>query len=195
MRKVMVTASLLLVSGAAFADGAIKHPAASRGPAPLEGNVPMECRGWVQAESHAANAQMRSGAQLSLASCLATMRFEALSLTADDASLQALAAAARPALAILDDLMRGDDAAYQIIAAQSKGDLLDAMVVRMRNTGAGALEPQLAAWLADGDAAFREALRVAKLHPELATTNPVVASAVHSSEAHLAAAPPPAGKK
>jgi hypothetical protein len=101
-------------------------------------------------------------------------------LAGDDAALNALASAIKPSVAILDEVVRGGDPAYQIIAQDAKGDLYVNMVVRMR-----VAEAQLMPWLKQAAASSKEAVRIAKLHPELLTSDPVVTSAAHHSEATM----------
>jgi hypothetical protein len=182
MRQIaLVLSSIVILTTNALAGGKAVLP-----------QIPEQCRTWSDDAARAKTDQLRDGAELSLANCLLEDRVGALTLTGDDASLKALAEAFKPTVAILDQLMQGSDPTYQILAAQAKGDLYDAMVVRIRNTGRSNLEPQLAPWSQAAAVAYAEAVRVAKLHPDLIDGNPVVASAVRWSQSHLqAGASPP----
>jgi hypothetical protein len=152
---------------------------------PLPAQIPDQCRTWADDADHARTEQRRLGAELSLASCLLEDRVGALTLTGDDGSIKALGRAIEPAIAILDQIAAGSDPAYQILAAHAKGDLYDGLVVRMRNTGRSSLEAQLAPWSQAAAAAYGDAVRIAKTHPDLVDSNPVVASAVRSCESRL----------
>jgi hypothetical protein len=189
----IITSLLVLATTTAQAGAGRNAPAA--GPLAIGAEMPAACRTWADDVTSARTEQLALGAELSLANCVAADRFQALTLTGDDASMKALAEAVKPALAMLDQITQGSDPAYQIMAAQAKGDLYDSMVVRMRNTGRSDLEPQLLPWSQAAAVAYAEAVRVAKAHPELINSNLVVASAVRSSETHLQARTPPASRK
>ncbi|MCE9573923.1 MAG: hypothetical protein K8W52_12310, partial [Deltaproteobacteria bacterium] len=62
------------------------------------------------------------------------------------------------------------------------------LVVRMRAAthGDASLEPELKPWLDAARAAFADVVAIAKAHPDLATTNVVIASDVAASERALA---------
>jgi hypothetical protein len=186
---VAVTSLLVLATTNAQAGAGTRNK-----PAVTDAEIPAECRTWADDLAKARTEQLTLGAKLSLASCLAVDRFQSLNLTGDDAAIKALSEAVKPSLAILDQIMQGSDPAYQIMAAQAKGDLYDSMIVRIRYTGRSDLEPQLLPWSQAADVAYSEAVRVSKAHPELLGSNVVVASAVRSSESHLQARTPPSRK-
>jgi hypothetical protein len=179
VRKIALVVSLLVVSTITRAHA---------GPAVSGAETPEACRTWSDDIAAAKTDRLRVAARVSLAHCLLAERLRGIELQGDDASMKKLADAVAPTLAILDQVMQVSDPAQQIIAAQAKGDVYDAMVVRMRNTGRNGLEAQLAPWSRAANAAYADATRIAKQHPELANANPVVASAVREAEAHLAAA-------
>jgi hypothetical protein len=189
---VAITSLLVLATTTAQAGAGKNTPAAV--PLVIGAEMPAACRTWADDATNARTEQLALGAKLSLANCVAVERLQALTLTGDDASMKALSEAVKPAIAVLDQIMQGSDPAYQIMAAQAKGDLYDSMVVRMRNTGRD-LEPQLLPWSQAAAIAYSEAVRVAKAHPELINSNLVVASAVRSSESRLQARTPPPSRK
>jgi hypothetical protein len=184
MRSSMVLGSgVLLVSWTALAGGDSRKPSGDR-PHVDSGGVPAECRAWVDDANNAKSDTLYIAARLSTANCMARSRMDANKPAGDDASIRALVAAVKPSLAILDEVAGRGDPSYQIIADDAAGDLYANVVVRLRMTGRVA-EPQLTPLLGQAVTAFKEAVRIAKLHPDLASGNAVVASAVHHSEANL----------
>ena len=186
MRHIAAALASLLVFATSQA-----HAGGKRVEPPVAGDDPPEaCRTWLDDAAAAKTDRLKLEARLSLASCLLSEHLRGLELNADDASIKALDDAVAPTLAIYDQAIKTAEPAYQIIAAQAKGDVYDAMVVRMRNTGRKDLEPQLAPWSQAALAAYTVAIKIAKQHPELVPSNPVVTSAIREAEAHLAAAQP-----
>ena len=101
---------------------------------------------------------------------------------------------------MLDGVIQNGDAGWKIIAQHAKGDLYVAMMVRMRNTippyGSSTtasaladldlrhtmLEPRLDEWREHADASFAQVQDLASENPQFAFANPVVASAITSSQ-------------
>jgi hypothetical protein len=149
--------------------------------------VPPSCHALAQIPE-TANPTPALAARMSVASCAAEVRLEALVLTHDDASIKALAEAIRPSLAMLADVARRGDATWQLKAAYARADLFQSLVVRMRNAMPGdtSIEPQLQPWLTRADAAYAEVTRIAAAHPGIEATDAVVASDLASARRLLA---------
>lgn len=95
---------------------------------------PAQCKDIAAVPTDATDAQLQLAAKISLANCEAEQSFNALTLTPDDASLHALAAAAQPSLDLLDDVIRSGDATMVPIAKAARADLFASMAVRMRDS-------------------------------------------------------------
>ena len=96
--------------------------------------IPDRCKAIASVPADATTNTPATGAKISLASCGAEARFAELKLTPDDASIQALATAAKPSLDLYDEAIAANDPAWTLIAKQARTDLLLGMAVRMRNS-------------------------------------------------------------
>src|SRR5207248_8565589 len=75
-----------------------------------------------------------TAAKIAAATCGARVRFAALKLAPDDASVQALATAAKPSLDALDAVIKANDPFFTPLASRERADLLAGMAIRMRNS-------------------------------------------------------------
>ena len=200
MRSLLIPITLF-ASTTAHAGAAPAHPAAaSRAPIPRAaprpaalrpievGALPPSCVALAHVPADARIATPALAAHVSVASCAAEQRMNALGLAHDDASMRALAIAVAPSLAMLDDVAAAGGPAWQLTAQFTRGDLYRGMVVRMRAAthGDASLEPELKPWLDAARAAFGEVVAIAQAHPDLATTNAVIASDIAASARALA---------
>jgi hypothetical protein len=96
-------------------------------------NVPDRCKEVATVPPDAKDDTPKLAAKLALASCGAEARFAALTLAPDDASIQALANAAKPSFDLYDEVIRANDATLSPFAQKERTDLFVSMVVRMRN--------------------------------------------------------------
>lgn len=162
-----------------------------------EGDVPPACRSMEHGAAPTLQIQLEQ--RVSVASCMASIRLDALrSLGKPETAIPALANAVAPSIAMLDEVIAQGDARPQIIAEHAKGDLYVALAVRLRNTvppvgplSAGpalkihdaahaVLEPSAQAWVAAADQAFTQVEQIATIHPEL-DRDPVIIHAVQLS--------------
>ena len=166
-----------------------------------EGDVPPACRSMEHGA--APTLQLQLAQRISVASCMASIRLDALrSLGEPGAAIPALANAVAPSIAMLDEVIANGDAGRQIVAEHAKGDLYVGLAVRLRNTvppigplttgpalkihddAHDALEPSARAWVEAGGRAFTEVEHIASIHPEL-DRDPVIHHAVDLSTASL----------
>ena len=117
MRTLLIVGALTLVPVAAHAQA----------PAPACENVAS-----VPAEMRTDTPLL--AARLSMATCEAGARMNALTIVDDDVSLKALADAVQASFATFDDIAQNPDPRWQILAARSRADLRFAMVARMRES-------------------------------------------------------------
>jgi hypothetical protein len=95
--------------------------------------VPDHCKEVASVPADAQTMRPATAAKISLANCGAEARFAELKLAPDDASIQALANAAKPSLDLYDEVIRANDATLALIATRARADLLIGMAIRMRN--------------------------------------------------------------
>jgi hypothetical protein len=143
-------------------------------------------------------------ARISLASCMAERAIAPLQLCDCADSVVAIDGAAKPALALLDDVIANGDAVMQVLAEHAVGRLYDGFAARMmatlpaiaaaaseseialRDMRKQTLEAQLAPWREAALASFEHVIELAKAHPAL-TRTPATATAVRDSQQRLAA--------
>ncbi len=154
----VVLGSLLLGTSIAVAQPAAMPPIDP-------GSIPAQCQGVASVPADAKVATPALAARIALATCGAEVRFGQLKLTPDDAGVKALTDAVAPSFALLDDVIKANDAALSPIAAKAKSDLYVSMAVRLRNSippitmqtvgtalqehdqAHAALEPKIKPWL------------------------------------------------
>src|SRR5262249_43811625 len=86
--------------------------------------VPERCKAAASVPSSATTGRPALGAKISLANCSAALRFAALKLAPDDASIKALANAAKPSLDLFDEVIAANDPVMTPIAKAARADLL-----------------------------------------------------------------------
>jgi hypothetical protein len=116
--------SVLVACGISVSSVALAQPA----------EVPDRCKAVASAPASARIERPALGAKLSLATCSAAARFAVLKLTPDDASIKALANAARPSLDLYDEVIRANDPVLTPVARTARANLLLGMAVRMRSS-------------------------------------------------------------
>jgi hypothetical protein len=143
MRSLIYTAAFALVSTTALA-----QPAPQPGPPPDTGaapavstlppidtsTVPAQCTPVAAVPADAKIPVPGLAAHIALATCGAEVRFGALRLTPDDASIKALSDAAKASFDLLDQVTAQADTTFTPLAAKARADLLVSMAVRMRNS-------------------------------------------------------------
>jgi hypothetical protein len=112
---------------------AVLVPVASYAGAPPQ-YVPGPCERIGTPPASATIPQPAISALISLAMCEAELRFDALRLTPDDASMIRLNEAAKPSFALLDQAIQSHDPVLMPAAMKARRDLYVAMAVRMRNS-------------------------------------------------------------
>lgn len=151
----------VVVSGSLAFRTVLAQPAVA---APDLSSAAAECKEVAAVPADAAIGAPALAAKISLASCGAGVRFAALKLAADDASIRALSEAAKPSLELLDAVVAANDATLSPIAAKVKAGLLVGMAVRLRSSippvtmanlaehdrAHAELEPKIKAWLDAG---------------------------------------------
>jgi hypothetical protein len=177
MRKMLLVGSSLAIAAAAL-------PAAAEAPWVPRVPVPDACRTWARDLDNAQAPRQRASAELSLASCWASARLDAAELPGGEGTIATLGAAIEPALAILDDVSMSREPTSQILAAEARGALYAAVIVRARVADRG-LEHALAPWQDAASRAYSSALALARLHPGAVIADPIVASAVQRSRGEL----------
>lgn len=95
---------------------------------------PATCKSVSAVPADATESQLQLAAKISLANCTAEASFAQLTVTPDDAGMQALVTAAKPSFDLLDDVIRSGDPTMTPIAQAARADLLDGMAVRMRDS-------------------------------------------------------------
>ncbi|HEY1558090.1 MAG TPA: hypothetical protein VGF94_24840 [Kofleriaceae bacterium] len=96
--------------------------------------VPDQCKDVSNVPADAKIPGPGLAAKIALATCGAEVRMSALKLTPDDASIQALTAAAQPSLDALSEIIKGADGTYSTMATKLRADIYSSMAVRMRNS-------------------------------------------------------------
>jgi hypothetical protein len=144
MRSLIYAAAFVLVSTTALA-----QPAPQPGPPPDTGtstaatstlppidtsSVPAQCSPVATVPADAKIPVPSLAAHIALATCGAGVRFGALKLSPDDASIKALSDAAKASFDLLDEVTATNDATYAPMAAKARADILVSMAVRMRNS-------------------------------------------------------------
>lgn len=167
------------------------------------GQVPLVCREVSPIPRSSRIVSTAFNASISTANCMAELGMNGLLVGNNDESIAALDAAVRPSIAMYDAIIVNGDPAYRIIAEQAKGDLYQALVVRMRNTiprsptgssgdafeaavdnwqwSHAALERKLEPWLMQADFCFDHIARLGDENPAIVARNPVLAHDVRTA--------------
>jgi hypothetical protein len=95
-------------------------------------NVPPGCAALAAVPGDAAIPRPAIEARISLAGCAAMAKMSALKLVADDASVTALAEAAKPSLELYQIAIDQNDPVLTPIAKAARADLYGGMAVRLR---------------------------------------------------------------
>src|SRR5262245_19042833 len=183
--------SVALVTFAVVSTAAAATAAASSSTLTLDRTtLPAACRMFADDAVTSNSLDVRLGARVSLASCLAERRMNAVA--PGHASIPAYDQAVAPALAILDDVAMSGNPRGRLLAEATRADILDGLVVRMRNAipspnpevpgslaafqrAHAQLEPALAPWRQQSLQAMAEVETLAAQHPDLVRTDDVVA--------------------
>ncbi len=122
MRSLLV---ILLMTSTVDADTALP---------PLDNaSIPQGCAQLAAVPGDAATPRPAIAARISVASCAAMARLSALQLHADDASVTAIADAAKPSLDLYEAAIEQGDVALSPIAKAARADLYQSMAVRLRD--------------------------------------------------------------
>jgi hypothetical protein len=188
MRPVATAFSLVLLASPALADRAPSSHAQSIDLA----DVPQRCRAVSEIPHSARVAEPAFSARISAASCMAQIALDDRELTDDAVSIERANAVTAPLIATLDEVIAHGDAATQIVAEYTKGDLLFGLQTRLRESipqitshtsleAAQALErrhrsldPKLVPWDRQATDAFRRVEEIARANPEIADSNRVL---------------------
>jgi hypothetical protein len=175
-------------SAAAHANSAERARACNLDPA----MVPEQCRSLAVG--------FALEAKISVASCLARLNLADVHPTDTTSSYAALNDAVRPSIQLLDEVIASGDPTATIEALHTKADLIDGMVVRMRNSAPpspwnatpeqvelsnqrhDAIEVAIVDWRVESQNTYQRIVNLAATHPELAD-NPVVAADIRHAEA------------
>ncbi len=178
---------LVLASSSAFADPGAKR-VVEYGLEPSA--VPVACRTVLVGDPLAA--------KISVANCMAILNLKAAYVADTASSYASLADAAAPSLTMLQEVIDAGNPERALEALHAKADLLNGLVVRMRNTappirwntvGAplelaqerhDAIEVATFDWRNEAENANRELLDLAVAHPE-SLNNPIVAAEVRTA--------------
>jgi hypothetical protein len=162
--------------------------------------VPDPCKELAKAAGSASVNQALS-ARTSLAVCLADQKTKPLVLCDCEQSVREIEAAIQPSLDMLDEVFALGDAAQQILARTAQGEMLQSLATRMlatvppplnpsdeavalHDTRVQLLQPLIAPWQQQAQAAFAAVDQLAKKNPQLAKNQAVVA-AVRTSRQRL----------
>ena len=138
-------ALILLMSPAlAFADGMTPVDTST---------IPQECAAFAKEPEGAQIAGPTIEAHISVATCMASVKLNALQVQPNEASAQAMAAAAKPSFDLINMAIAQNDPAWTPIATRARTDLIVAMVVRMRNSVPAITNETVGPALADHDKA------------------------------------------
>jgi hypothetical protein len=164
--------------------------------------VPAACREIAQRADSATASHARS-ARVSLAICIAHEQSRAIAVCDCEDSVHQLDEAIAPAIALLDELVGGDDVAWQVVAIHTKGELYTELASRvfaavpavppgspeeavsLHDLRVQLVQPLIQPWLERARDLFGEVERIAAQHPELAK-NPTADAAVRDSRRRLA---------
>jgi hypothetical protein len=138
-----------LVAPVAFGQPETKPAAPPAAPAVAAADVPDQCKAVATAPTDAEIAMPGLVAKVSLAYCGANLRFSALKLAPDDASIKALNEAAKPSFALLDEVIQANDSVASEMARRLRASLLIGMAVRMRDSVAPITPTTVGQQLAD----------------------------------------------
>lgn len=144
-------------------------------------------------------------ATISMASCLAESAMASVDIQPTRESVLALDRAVQPAMQLLDVVIAHGDLEHRLIAEHTKGDLYDALAVRVRS----AVEPMrglrtehafamyhdrvnhadalVHPWLQLAANSFLDVSRLAREDPQLLVRNPMLANMVYDSRLERAA--------
>lgn len=163
-------------------------------------DIPDACKDLAKAAGSASKNQALS-ARTSLAVCLADQKTKPLVLCDCEQSVREIEAAIQPSLDMLDEVFALGDAAQQILARSAQGEMLQSLATRMlttvppplngseeaialHDTRVQMLQPLIAPWQQQAQAAFAAVDQLAKKNPQLAKNQAVVA-AVRTSRQRL----------
>jgi hypothetical protein len=153
MRSLIYLAVLGLGSTSALGQPAAPLPSLP----PIDSSsVPPQCAAVSAIPADAKIATPLLAARIALATCGAEVRFAALKLTADDASIKALSDAAKPSFDLLDAVASANDDKFTPLAQKARADILVSMAVRMRNSIPPITMTTVGQPLADHDRAHAE---------------------------------------
>jgi hypothetical protein len=100
---------------------------------PIDTSGAPACAALASVPADATIAKPAIGARISFANCAAMAKMSALQLKADDASVEALANAAKPSLDLYQLVIDQKDPVLSPIAKAARADLYGGMVVRLRD--------------------------------------------------------------
>lgn len=163
-------------------------------------DVPDACKGLAKTGASASVNQALS-ARTSLAVCLADQKTKPLVLCDCEQSVREIEAAIQPSLDMLDEVFALGDPAQQVLARSAQGEMLQSLATRMlatvpapvngspeaislHDTRVQLLQPLIAPWQQQAQAAFAAVDQLAKKNPQLAKNQAVVA-AVRTSRQRL----------
>lgn len=126
MRNSLLVITMLAVPMSASAD--------SRLPPIDPSMVPSSCASVAAVPSDATIPQPAITARIAAASCGAGVRLDALKISPDDNSLNAMMAAMKPSFDLLDQAAAAGDPALATVAQTMRSNLYAAMVVRARDS-------------------------------------------------------------
>jgi len=126
MRNQLLTIAMLVIPASVNAD--------TRLPPIDQSAVPPSCAAVATIPSDATIPQPSITARIATANCGAGVRLDALKISPDESSLNAMTAAVKPSFDLLDQAANAGDPALSAIAATVRSNLYAAMVVRARNS-------------------------------------------------------------
>ena len=163
-------------------------------------DVPVPCKELAKAADSPSVNQALS-ARTSLAVCLADQKTKPIVLCDCEQSVREIEAAIQPSLDMLDEVFTMGDAAQQILARSAQGEMLQSFATRMlgtvpppldgspeavalHDTRIQMLQPLVAPWQQQAQAAFAAVDQLARKNPQL-TKNQAVVAAVRTSRQRL----------
>ncbi len=126
MRNQLLTIAMLAIPTSVYAD--------TRLPPIDPSAVPPSCAAVAAIPSDATISQPSITARIATASCAAGVRLDALKISPDDSSLDAMTTAMKPSFDLLDQAANAGDPALAAVAATMRSNLYAAMVVRARDS-------------------------------------------------------------
>jgi len=126
MRNQLLTIAMLVVPASVYAD--------TRLPPIDQSVVPPSCAAVAAVPGDATIPQPSITARIATANCGAGVRLDALKISPDDSSLDAMNAAMKPSFDLLDQAANAGDPALATVAATVRSNLYVAMVVRARDS-------------------------------------------------------------